>query len=958
MSDVLGGMPTYRAQVGVQTPGIVQVPGGEAYGALAQSMDRLSRAFNDIAEPIVQAQSQREGRAAVEFGEDGRPRAPQLRSDMSSAGRTFNAAAVQSYQDSSEMYWSTQFQTLRAQHRDDPQAFMTAGRAMIEGASQQMPEQYRGQITGRLMQVLQAHTRGVTADMQQRVERQAQTAWTMAYTQQADELEAYAVNGQIDSPEARALMGRAISHIEAGVRSGHLSPEMARLERENLADRVMAHGIAGQAERIAREQGVEAGERFLVERLSQADVAAAGSRAISAARAEGARRLGLMRQEGATQDQEIRDRLANVRQTVAAGGTPAVADLERLAQRAEQRGMRIVAEEFRSIGVLQNEIRSWQGMTLPQLNGQLAEAMGRSVTEGDRNETGPRIRMLAQMIQQRSEAFQQDPVGFVNATNPEINALRQRVVRGEATMADLVRAQDAAIVANGADPAGARVISVSGARDLVARVRDLPADQAAAILTQTFEAYGTENRARLWNDLRRADLPESLRPVALLLASPGQADALRRYVTLSREPDALRRIQATFREGDARTLDTEINRAMESLRRTTSGTGQDQSLITDSRRVVELLASEAISRGVPVRQAVTEAHRQVVEQGWRVVEANRGAWRVPQGVQYDDAQFRRATQDLIRGGVLENVQLRVPPGAVDAALTPDEQQRAFRNSLAQSATWRSEPDGRGAMLTDSAGRPVFLEDGRPFRVRFDEVRDGTYPTAAPRGMRPDVGVLRVTGGGYYGRLVGQESGGDVNARNPRSTATGLTQFINGTWMQFARENWADVSQVLGVGQARTAPNLGTPDNPTPLGRQVLALRTDPMLSLRATHWYAQTNAAGLGRAGVPVNDWTVALAHGVGGGAAPAVIRAAPTASVESALAAAVGPDRAAQAIAANPTWRTQTAGQFRAYFQRRYGEGQTFRDMPVIGAAPRQMAAAAPAPGVRRDDLPPVVAP
>lgn len=970
MSDVLGGMPTYRAQVQIQTPGTVQVAGGEAYGALAQSMDRLSRAFNDIAEPIMTTQSQREGRAAVEFGEDGRPRAPTLRNEVSAAGRAFNAAAIQQYQDQSEMYWSTQFQTLRAQHRDDPQAFLTAGRAMIEGAGQQMPEAFRGQITGRLMQVLQAHTRGVTADMQQRVERQANQAWQMAYTQQADELEAYAVNGQLDSPEAQALMRRTLGHIQAGVDARHLSPEMARLEREALADRVMAHGIAGQAERIAREQGIEAGQRFLVERLSQADVAAAGSRAISAARAEGDRRLGLLRQTQTTEQQDVRDLLQNVRQTMAANGTPSPASLEANAVRAERAGLRIVAQEFRSLATLTTEARTWQGMTLPQLQQQLAEATQRSITESDQNETGPRMRLIASLMQRRLEMFRQDPIAAVHSIDPEISALQRRVDAGQAPMSELIRRQDEAIRANGFDPTGAPVMSGAAAQALVRRVAVLPIGDtvdpqtgqrrpgAASTLAAEFARYGEENRARLWDTLRQANIPESLRAVTVLMAAPTQADAMRRYMTIMAEPDGLQRLQRTLEDGEGPRLNDAIRTALEPFRRTQSGTTQDIGLLNDTERVVTTLATEAMSRGVTRSVAVREAVRQVVEQGWRVVEnGSRAAWRVPSGVEYNDAMFRRVTQDLLRPGVLENVRLRVPDGAIANDLTPDERQREYRNSLLQSGSWRTAPDGRGATLMNSAGQPVFLEDGRPFTVRYDEVRDGTYPTGLPGGVRyrPSVGVLQISGDGYFARITAQESRGVLDARNPRSTATGPQQFINGTFLDFARQNWAEVSQVLGVGQSRTAPNLGTGENPTPLGRAVLALRTDGVISLRATHWLANSNATALQRAGVPVADWSVALAHGVGAGAAPAVIRAAPTASVESALAAAVGPERAAQAIAANPNWRTMTAGQMVNYYQRRFGDGQTFRDMPVIGAAPRpRVAAATPAPGVQTETLPP----
>jgi hypothetical protein len=41
------------------------------------------------------------------------------------------------------------------------------------------------------------------------------------------------------------------------------------------------------------------------------------------------------------------------------------------------------------------------------------------------------------------------------------------------------------------------------------------------------------------------------------------------------------------------------------------------------------------------------------------------------------------------------------------------------------------------------------------------------------------------GGDYTARMVSLESGGDPNARNPRSSATGAGQFIDSTWLSIA-----------------------------------------------------------------------------------------------------------------------------------------------------------------------------
>ena len=173
------------------------------------------------------------------------------------------------------------------------------------------------------------------------------------------------------------------------------------------------------------------------------------------------------------------------------------------------------------------------------------------------------------------------------------------------------------------------------------------------------------------------------------------------------------------------------------------------------------------------------------------------------------------------------------------------------------------------------------------------------PQAAPSAPSPGGPPLPAGAGagGYYGTLRRQESGTDDAARNPRSTATGRYQFIDGTWLTFAQEN-----PDLFRGMSR---------------EQILAARVNPQLQEQAARWYAQRNAATLQGAGLPVNDATIALSHALGAGGATAVLRADPNTPLAQVLGERV--------MQANPTWRGMTAGQFSQMMQRRYGAGSTF---------------------------------
>lgn len=93
---------------------------------------------------------------------------------------------------------------------------------------------------------------------------------------------------------------------------------------------------------------------------------------------------------------------------------------------------------------------------------------------------------------------------------------------------------------------------------------------------------------------------------------------------------------------------------------------------------------------------------------------------------------------------------------------------------------------------------------------------------------------------------GRDGRWDPASRNPRSSATGLGQFLDSTWLGEARRpgSWlnaaASLRGLLGPdGHARTGARTA-----------LLALRTDPEASIEAVADHAAGNLARLGRAGV------------------------------------------------------------------------------------------------------------
>ncbi|WAP67234.1 tape measure protein [Jiella pelagia] len=128
---------------------------------------------------------------------------------------------------------------------------------------------------------------------------------------------------------------------------------------------------------------------------------------------------------------------------------------------------------------------------------------------------------------------------------------------------------------------------------------------------------------------------------------------------------------------------------------------------------------------------------------------------------------------------------------------------------------------------------------------------------------------------YVNRVIAAESGGNTNAKNPNSTATGLGQFIESTWISLFQKYFPDRA----AGMSRAA---------------ILALRTDADISKALIRAYADENAKVLQGAGVAVTEAALQLSHFLGAGDAAKVLSAAPG----TPLAGLISP----ASIKANPT--------------------------------------------------------
>ncbi|MGJ8555984.1 MAG: peptidoglycan DD-metalloendopeptidase family protein [Sulfitobacter geojensis] len=141
------------------------------------------------------------------------------------------------------------------------------------------------------------------------------------------------------------------------------------------------------------------------------------------------------------------------------------------------------------------------------------------------------------------------------------------------------------------------------------------------------------------------------------------------------------------------------------------------------------------------------------------------------------------------------------------------------------------------------------------------------------------------------QIIRVESAGVATAKNPLSTATGLGQFIQSTWLRMMRDYRPDLVRKMSRSQ-------------------VLALRTDPALSRAMVRNLARENEAFLRARGHRITAGRLYLAHFLGPAGAHKALRADGEALVLSVMGA--------QVVNANPFLRGKTIADLRAWSDRK----------------------------------------
>jgi hypothetical protein len=151
------------------------------------------------------------------------------------------------------------------------------------------------------------------------------------------------------------------------------------------------------------------------------------------------------------------------------------------------------------------------------------------------------------------------------------------------------------------------------------------------------------------------------------------------------------------------------------------------------------------------------------------------------------------------------------------------------------------------------------------------------------------------------RIIKVESNGDPNLTNKRSSAVGLGQFLNETWLDLIRTYRPDLARERSEDE-------------------ILELRRDANIARQITMRFTEQNASMLRRRGLPVTPGTLYLAHFAGGGGAVAILLALENADAASVMASAdtTGRTNREKLIKANPFLERFTVADLKTWAHRK----------------------------------------
>ena len=151
------------------------------------------------------------------------------------------------------------------------------------------------------------------------------------------------------------------------------------------------------------------------------------------------------------------------------------------------------------------------------------------------------------------------------------------------------------------------------------------------------------------------------------------------------------------------------------------------------------------------------------------------------------------------------------------------------------------------------------------------------------------------------QIINLESNGDPSAKNKRSSAVGLGQFLEETWLVLIRAHRPDLTKGRSEGE-------------------ILELRRDASVAREITSRFTERNANVLRKRGLPVTPGTLYLAHFAGAAGAIAILSALEEADAASIMASAdaTGRIKREKLVKANPFLERFTVADLKSWADRK----------------------------------------
>ena len=205
---------------------------------------------------------------------------------------------------------------------------------------------------------------------------------------------------------------------------------------------------------------------------------------------------------------------------------------------------------------------------------------------------------------------------------------------------------------------------------------------------------------------------------------------------------------------------------------------------------------------------------------------------------------------------------------------------------------------------------------------------------------------RVTGTGfeYLLKTAMRESSFNPNAKSSKSSATGLFQFIDQTWLATLKQSGPSLGYGRYAGAiARTSSGRYVVPNAA-MRRQIMGLRFDPTANAMMAGAFTQRNAARLGRTlGRNPTDGELYIAHFLGQGGAVKLISAAGNAPQAKAADLFPHAARANHSIFFDKQGGARSSAEVYRVLVAKH-DGTTMPPLPAVASAPLQPAAPAAA--------------